>query len=310
MNDGDKHNNHVLPKLYLKGFVIKKGEPFIWVYKRGQPYNPSTERYNHRNKIKNNPYKDTIKNAGVVKDFYADRKVDGTRDYETFENKLELLEKPHDPIFKKLLARQMITAAEKRRFSSYIVLMYRRVQTGRKIIKELVSKKGLYEPTDELFQKLNWPNTPETRTYIKQYVEHKAQEKEYHVQQHNRITAASPDSLIVEKLQKMTWTFYIASGSDFFVTGDNPVFIPDACGLAGDKKKSELSFPISTDVALVASWNRTLNEGFVEATPQIIKDINRRTVSKASKYIFFSKNAEWVVNLLNKNPYEYHPISK
>jgi len=157
---------------------------------------------------------------------------------------------------------------------------------------------------------LNWPDTPETRAYIKQYVECKAQEEEYYVQQHNRITADSPHSIIIEKLQKMTWTFYVASGSDLFLTGDNPVYIPDSCGLAGDKKKSELSFPISTDVALVASWNRTQKEGVVKATPQVVKDINRRTVSKASQYIYFSKNTRWVVNLLSKNRYVYRPIFK
>src|SRR5665213_538721 len=300
MNNKDKHNNHVLPKLYLKGFVIKKDEPFIWVYQRGQPYNPGGEQYNHRDKITHNPYNDTIRNAGALIDFYADPKKDGTKDYETFENKLELLEKPHDPIFKKLRAHQVITHEEKCRFSSYIVLMHRRVPAGRRTIKELVSKKGLYEPTKELLQKLNQrfnlQDTPELRAAIRQKVESKAQDEDYHIQGHNRITAASPDSLLIEKLQKMTSTFYIAPGADIFLTGDNPVFIPDAYGIAGDKRFSELSFPISTDVALVASWNRALKNGFVEATPQMIKDINRRTVSKSSQYIYFSKNAEWVVN--------------
>ncbi len=65
-----KRNHHVNPKLYLKGFATTDDERFIWVYKRGEQYNPGP------GKITNNPYKGSIKNAGVEKDFYADS-IDG-----------------------------------------------------------------------------------------------------------------------------------------------------------------------------------------------------------------------------------------
>src|SRR5436190_18089011 len=143
-----KRNHHVSPKLCLKGFVIKKDEPSIWVYTRGRPYNPGD------NKTENNPYKDVIKSAGVERDFYADPKEDGTQDFETFENILESLEKPADPIFQKLRAHQPITNEEKRVFSSYIILMYRRVRSGRTKVKELLAKHD-YEPSKEIFEKIN-----------------------------------------------------------------------------------------------------------------------------------------------------------
>jgi hypothetical protein len=50
-----KRDHHVLPEFYLKGFVIKKGEPFIWIYKRGELYNPG------QGKITNNPFKDSFR---------------------------------------------------------------------------------------------------------------------------------------------------------------------------------------------------------------------------------------------------------
>ena len=93
-----KRNHHVLPRLYLKGFAIKNDQPHIWVYKRGEPYNPG------KGKITNNPYHRSIDDAGAELDFFADPKRDGSTDFETFENIMESLEKPANTIFAKLRA--------------------------------------------------------------------------------------------------------------------------------------------------------------------------------------------------------------
>lgn len=300
-----KHNHHVLPKLYLKGFVIKKDEPYIWVYQRGQPYNPSENRYNVSDKGVRNPFFDTIKNAGTEADFYANTNEDGTKDFDTTENKLMLLEQQHDQILQKLRAHQMINNEEKELFSSYVVLMYRRVRAFRELSKKLIATKGIYEPTKKLFQKLNCPDTAETRGVIKEYIEFKSQDENHQIRGHNELAVRSPASLLIEALKQMVWTFYIAPNSRSFFTGDNPVFIPKNNGLG--KNNSELSFPISTDIALIASWDRRRKEGFEEAKSQIVKEINHRTVSRASE-IYFSQNQDWVVTMLNKGDYGWHPI--
>jgi Protein of unknown function (DUF4238) len=293
-----KRNHHVTPKLYLKGFVVEKSETDIWVYKRGKPYNPGDKR------TKNNPYKDTIKNAGVERDFYADPKGDGIHDFETIENKLELLEKPADPIFEKLRAHQTINKEEKNLFSSYIINMYKRVPASREKVKELLATKS-YEPTKEFFEQANLPNTPEIRAAAKRKAEELAQQKGIDIQIHNWI-AASPDSFLIEALQKMVWTFYTAPAPHAFVTSDNPVFISEQFGLG--KNISELSFPISSDVILVASWNRFLKEGFFEAPSQFLKELNRRTINGASQFVYFSQSPEWVLTMLNKDSYVYRPM--
>lgn len=299
MNNKPKRNHHIVPGLYLKGFVIENEEPFIWVYKRGDPYNPGN------GKNTNNPYKDSIKNAGAERDFYADPKGGGIKDFETFENILESLEKPANPIFQKLRARQMINNEEKCLFSRYIILMYRRVRSGREKVKEHLAK-HTYEPSKELFQKANLPDTPENRAELKKISASLAQKEGFDIQTHNRITAATPDSFMIEVLQKMTWSFYFAPAPHAFLTSDNPVFISDKFGLA--KNISELSFPISTDIALVASWNRFLKEDFSEAKPQLLKELNRRTINAASQHVYYSQNPEWVLKILDKKTYEYHPI--
>jgi hypothetical protein len=295
-----KRNHHILPEFYLKGFVIKKNEPFLWIYKRGEDYNPG------QGKITNNPYKESVGEI-FERDFYAEPTKAKKEDFEVFEDKLEQLEKPCNQIFEKLRSRQRISAEEKHQFSIYIEMMRRRVLAGRETIKELLPKHAAeYEPSIKLFQNLNWPDTPETRGRLKQISERIVQEEGFDVRMHNRTSVAAPDSLLIEVLEKMTWSFYIAPESHAFFTTDNPVFISEKFGL--QKNISELSFPISNDVALVASWNRNLKEGFVEAKPQVVKELNRRTASKASRQIYFSKNSDWVIKVLNKNFYEYRPI--
>jgi hypothetical protein len=301
-----KHNHHVLPKLYLKGFVIKKDEPFIWVYQRGQQYNPGSDQYNHHDKNRKNPYLDTTTNAGAELDFFADPQKDGDVDFDTFENVLESLEKPANTIFQKLRAHQPITFEEKCIFSRYIILMQTRVWAGREQIKELLPKTiADSKPSKEFFQKTNSPDTLELKAQWKEKAEELGSLPDYHINLHNRIAAIAPDSFRVQALQRMTWTFYVAPDSRAFLTGDNPVFIPKNNGLG--KNNSELSFPISTDVALIASWDKRRKEGFEEAQSQIVKEINHRTVGQAST-IYFSQNQDWVVTMLNKGDYGWHPV--
>jgi hypothetical protein len=296
--DNPKRNHHVLPKLYLKGFVVKKDEPFVWVYQRGQPYNPGSNRYNHRDKIEKNPYVDTITNAGAELDFFADPQKDGSKDFETFENILESLEKPANAIFDKLRAHQVIDREEKYIFSRYIVLMQRRVWAGREQVKELLPEIiAGSKPSREYLEKTKLPNTPKLQAKWKIEVEKLSSQPDHHIKVHNHLAAIAPNSFMVLALQEMTWTFYVASNPCAFFTGDNPVFVPKNNGLG--KNNSELSFPISNDVVLNASWDRKRKEGFEEAKSQIVKEINHRTISQSSK-IYFSQNQEWVVTMLDK----------
>lgn len=295
-----KRNHHVLPRLYLKGFAIENDQPHIWVYKRGELYNPG------KGTITNNPYHRSIDDAGAEWDFFADPQKDGNKDFESFENILESLEKPANAIFQKLLARQAITREEKCIFSQYIILMQTRVWAGREQIKKLLPKTiADSKPSKELFQETNFTDTPELRAKWKEKAEELGSRPGYYINLHNRITAIAPDSFTVQALQQMTWTFYVASTSCAFFTGDNPVFIPKNNGLG--KNNSELSFPISTDIALNASWDRTRKEGFEAAKSQIVKEINHRTVSQSSK-IYFSQDCDWVVTMLKKGDYGWHPI--
>jgi len=294
-----KRNHHITPKLYLKGFTIENGRRFLWVYKRGLPYNPGDA------KSTNNPSRQSISTAGVERDFYADPKENGSQDFEGFENKLESLEKPADTILQKLRARQMINQKEKCLFSCYIMQMHRRVQAGRERVRKLLTERG-YGPSGELLRQMNLPDTHETHAMLKGIMDSWTQREGSDIQVHNRVTAAAEDSILIKVLENMVWSFYTAPKRHAFLTSDDPVFISKQFGLG--KNVSELSFPISADVALVASWSQFLKEGFSETTPQVLKELNRRTVTQASLYVYFSENCEWITRMLERGRYDYHPI--
>jgi hypothetical protein len=129
-----KRNHHVLPELYLKGFVTNADPPFIWVYQRGQLYNPG------RGKITNNPYRDSIGKI-TTRDYYAFPHEDRTKDFETYENFLEKVEKPANSIFARLRSKGEFSWNDKEVFSRYLVQMHRRVH--RDEISLLLRKQAL-----------------------------------------------------------------------------------------------------------------------------------------------------------------------
>ncbi|HZM06581.1 MAG TPA: DUF4238 domain-containing protein [Candidatus Saccharimonadales bacterium] len=243
--------------------------------------------------------------AGAERDFYADPTPGGGKDFDTFENILESLEKPANPIFQKLRTSTEIDEEEKTVFTQYIILMMRRVWSSREEMNRRVVQPGSYRPTDHLFTKLNVARTPEAEAYIMETWQRISSTPGFGVQLHNRLAAASPDSFMCAALNKMRWIFYIAPAGYFFVTCDNPVWVSKV-GLG--KSIAELSFPISTSIALVATWNKHAREGFSIASEQTVKAVNRRTIHSAQKNVFASQIAEWIIKTFDRKQDDFKPF--
>lgn len=104
-------------------------------------------------------------------------------------------------------------------------------------------------------------------------------------------------------LAAMRWIFLKAPGKFRFFTNDNPIFFHEKIGLIGDERSrtwAQVSVPLSADTALLLTW-RPYDEGYVMATDHIVREINKRTVRGASRYVFHSTQAEWVQRLVNKD---------
>jgi uncharacterized protein DUF4238 len=79
----------------------------------------------------------------------------------------------------------------------------------------------------------------------------------------------------------MTWQFLTCGSGQVFLTCDNPVFYFEEIGIG--KPYSEVTVPLSSQIALWANWRQDLKEGFVPTTSQAVKEINRRTVTRAAR---------------------------
>jgi hypothetical protein len=99
----------------------------------------------------------------------------------------------------------------------------------------------------------------------------------------------------------MAWRFVATNGPSFFLTSDDPASFFGGFGL-GDPK-SELIFPISSEVALHASWQ---DHPWREVRPVkqvIVKEFNRRIAVSASRFVFYHERAPWLPKVL-ENPIE------
>ena len=102
----------------------------------------------------------------------------------------------------------------------------------------------------------------------------------------------------------MTWQFFVASDDDSFVTADNPVHTLKG-GVGFTKPYSELTFPISSRVVLIGSY-RNVRAGYVSATSELVKEVNRRLIATAKTFAYCSRNRKWIITIMKKNFHRFN----
>jgi hypothetical protein len=107
-------------------------------------------------------------------------------------------------------------------------------------------------------------------------------------------------------LSTMTWRFLTFDKESAFLASDNPVYYHSGMGIG--KPDSEVSFPISSNLVLWATWRRDLREGFFPMKEKLVREMNRRTAFAATKYVFYSREEEWVANLINRKRFRLNRI--
>lgn len=289
LTQGPKRNHHILPKLYLKGFVEREGSPYVWEYRR----NPSV-----------NPARTTIGKRSSTRDYYAYIGDDCVTDFESVENLLEQLEKPSDPIFKKIRSREEISRDEKYIFSFYMIQMIKRVPRARQRLGNLLpGATAAIEP--EVRAKFNLPRTAATEEMLAAIFA-RTQTSGYHKKLHLDVLKIPLSTRIAETLEAMTWRFFIAPDEHKFLTSDDPVFFDFGLGLK--HTQAEVSFPISTDIALIASNWRGAREGFFDAPSQVVKELNRRAIFRAIERVYFHRSVNWIMRLFQKSRSDWQAI--
>ena len=106
----------------------------------------------------------------------------------------------------------------------------------------------------------------------------------------------------------MQWVVIHSVESEEFITGDSPAFFTKDLGFK--HQKSELSFPLSPAVALHASWRGRLYglDHLNIAAGQIVKEINRRTIHSAVRFVYSPTRPIWVKSVSSKPAPRLSPL--
>jgi hypothetical protein len=296
-----KRLHHAIPVHYLKGFADNDGPSYIWEYQKDKPFNRTSKLAAIQN-----PYRKSLRKVAAFQDLYAVKDT-SIIDFETYENQIEALEQPAVPLLEKIrhyLKHINLTKEEKLTVSRYILLMIKRVPAQQKRSIDLVWPAAINRIEEQVATMLedyaNKSDFSET-SKLELYESRKTQASEI-VSQFRK---AIPDEVRLQAmighsdlnfsdiLSNMTWQFWIAPDKEEFFTSDDPVFYFRELGI--NKSVSELTFPISKKVCLVASWRDT-PEAYLLANVAQVETINERTAERADRYLYAASVSKDIYN--------------
>ena len=275
-----KIHNHYVPRFYLKGFAEEPPSEMMFAYQRGSKA----------------PFHTQVKNLANEVGLYSD-------ELETvLANDIE---QSANPILQKLRGFQPISEDEKLEFSRYMFSMRLRVpkhldwtfERAPEVMSKTISK--IERQLLEFAEK-----HPDKRQLVDQRIRqlhdtpiNDTEESIKEMWMKN--VPVGIDRPPVQTLADMEWRYLYYEGDQFFITSDNPLFFFEALGIGNEK--SEVTFPLAKNIVLWAKWRTDIPPGFHRARTQFVKEVNRRTISNASKYIFSPYAADWIPTLLAKD---------
>ena len=285
-----KRNHHILPKRYLKGFA-EPGTSFIWVFRRDRPYQPG-----HK-KERNNPYKAGVRVTSAEKDRHAVRTVDGSIDFNTYENEFEKLEQKVECVWLLLERKRPIQEEHKKLFAAYVSHFIRRTNSRMNNVKELLKSEINSFPWDQTVL-----NHAENGRFAEAIAISK-DESYYHSEDCQKFislqSAIEPYHQLEQELLARKWKFAVAASGMYFLTSDDPVFYNRDLGVRGDA----VMFPLRRDLCLVISRVlATKSEGdlaYVPYSDVMIKRMNAMTIQSATEEVYSSSSDKWAWDVLN-----------
>jgi len=292
MSEPKKH--HFLPQFYLELFKIR----------------PQTTKYP---KIvvttkEPNPLKFTaaIHDIGCIGDYHTINPRNIPIDRGGIENVLSKIEANQKELLDRIISNKQIAPADKGDVAFLLALMYirvpkykRNIETGLRMsvqsVVELMWRHGKLPPIPEKIRELD----------IKSFQEL------FEIKIHNWIVLfymfySSINSALVDIIDKMDFSVLIPPKGSQFITGDTPVSIyhPDynrvrPYGVGFVDKEIEVTFPLSPELMLYASWN--VGKRKMRLSKDELKEYNRRTVVMADQYIYSNYSDDSLNELVSDN---------
>jgi len=284
--------DHYLPQFYLKGFSQSEGKR-IWVY----------------DKKENRKYPTQVRSTANETGFYSTES--GSTEVEQYL--ANSIENPANPVLAKIRNRKKITQQEKHLLSDYMVTMMKRVPQSKEIQKRrapIVAEKVQAELSarfsamyadrnggDELVQKLEI----ESKKTLDRYVD------DFPKDVWLKTIAPEMTPRLVHCFRTMTWVFLVSDDGPSFLTCDDPVCFFRGMGIG--KPQSEVTFPVSSDVALWLTWRQDLLEGYFVPPRFALKEVNRRVAKNATRFLYHAIDEEWILPFARKGKWTLHLLN-
>jgi hypothetical protein len=278
---------HYVPKFYLRGFA--RADRFVVFDKESQRWFPSQP-----------------KSVANEVDLWPD-------ELEAFVT--GNIEDPAKGVIDRLRNRQSVTDEERYRLARYISFLWKRVPAGR---SRVLDHTPAY--ADEIMNELNvgFDQLIREDKSVTGLAERRRAEIGAYIE---RIKIDRPPSIwhgslqienenkVTKGIAEMNWTVLHTTGARYLAS-DNPVFFFENDGIGNIT--SELTLPLSSDAALIGirvggrlplhSW----------ATGSQVREVNRRTASNASRYLFAESIEPWMCAFVLKAHHEltrrkFHP---
>lgn len=271
---------HYVPQAHLRRFQIEDAPGFVWMFDK------QTKCF----------AKASISKVAQERDFYS-------TEVEFALN--EEVERPGNVVLEKLIRGGSLENRERTQLSLYLMIMATRGPRRRKKASELVPE-ALGEVVNEVREYLEVYSrgNGETAELAKRRLEELSTV-------HAKFTEQIPDNIsemirtpfsserTVESIHNMMWHIVRTTTSMPFVTCDTPAHIFDCYGVG--TLNSEFTFPISKEVALIGEHQHPFGVVFETAKPQLVKEINRRVLSHAERFVFSASRETWIEQVALKN---------
>lgn len=213
------------------------------------------------------------------------------------------IEDPGNICARKLMAHQTLSDTERHQFATYLVTMSTRGPRPRRKNQERANR--LFPET--VAKARDWINAQDAPQATKDLamqdllaIEGNQTTPEIEA----LIKTPFKSKLTVSTLVEMAWIIVSAGESMYFVTSDHPATYFEGLGLGNPE--CEFTMSLSKDFAIVCHHYHSLGETDFRLNEhkQIIKEINRRLIAAADRFIFSPRSDDWISKIaMKENPY-------
>lgn len=267
--------HHYIPKYYLGGFT---SGTTIWTHDR----------------LERRSFASQPKSVANETDMYPN----GVEEYLG-----STVEDPAKNAIEKIRQFQEITELDRKAIARYIFNLWKRVPAGRDRVADLIPEVAVSVRNDihaELTKAaLSYPHLSDRaearKVEVDQVIEKYKLDKPSKIW--NQSLAKEETEHAQEILLSMNWQFLYSKNMQL-LTSDNPVFFFQHEGIGA--QSSELTLPFSSNVALWVNRNPFNSSVYLQATPAAIRELNRRVVSNASRFVYSAKDERWILPFVCK----------